>query len=187
MPRTILIGCLAWLMCGCSRSTPSWDASLPKTLRVSSSAFEDGQPIPSKYTEDGENVSPPIAWDNLPSDAKILVLICDDPDAPGREPWVHWILYNISAKHTELPAGLKDAATDDAPFGEEGLNSWTTGVTSGYRGPAPTQGALHHYRFRLYALHGLVNLRSANRQSLFYAMPKSGVIAWGELIGTYQR
>lgn len=187
MIRTTLLACLAWLACGCSRDTTPWEASLPKTIRVSSSAFEDGQPIPSKYTEDGENISPPIAWDNLPADAKILVLICDDPDAPGRKPWVHWILYNISTQHKELPEGLKRAGTDDAPFGDEGFNSWTTGVTRGYRGPAPPPGTLHHYRFRIYALHGLVNLKRADRDSLLYAMPKSGVLAWGELTGTYQR
>jgi Raf kinase inhibitor-like YbhB/YbcL family protein len=197
MTRVAALLCLSWAVCGCRTGTTTpWDEKLPKTIHVTSSAFEDGQPIPSKYTADGKDISPPIAWDNLPEGTQELVLICDDPDAPGHEPWVHWIVYSIPKTVTELAEGMPTPGLLPDPAnpvqeswpGTQGLNSWTSGVKVGYRGPAPPPGSVHHYRFRVYALNASLNLKDeADKQRLLNAMTHCGVLAWGELVGTYQR
>ena len=76
------------------------------TISVTSTAFAAGKPIPKKYTGEGDDLSPPLAWSNLPSGTKEIALICDDPDAPRSEPWVHWVLYKIPAATTSLAEGL---------------------------------------------------------------------------------
>ena len=127
--------------------------SLPKTITVRSTAFDDGQPIPKKFTEDGQDVSPPLAWDGGPEGTKELALICDDPDAPSREPWVHWVIYKIPATVRGLPEGLPtDASLESRSSAMQGKNSWPDGRTIGYRGPAPPPGRVHHYHFKVYAL-----------------------------------
>ena len=75
------------------------------TFQISSSAFEAGQPVPKKHTGDGVDVSPPLTWSSLPEGTAELALICDDPDAPTAEPWVHWVIYKI-------PAGSAGAARE---------------------------------------------------------------------------
>ena len=123
------------------------------TIAVSSSAFAAGQPIPKKYTADGADVSPPLNWSDLPSGTRELALVCDDPDAPRAEPWVHWVIYRIPADQTGLPEHVApDARLESPPGALQGSNSWTAGRTVGYRGPAPPPGKVHHYRFHLYAL-----------------------------------
>ena len=76
------------------------------SIQITSSAFTQGHPIPKKYTGEGADVSPPLAWSGIPEGTKELVLICDDPDAPTDEPWVHWVLYKIPADVTGLPEGV---------------------------------------------------------------------------------
>src|SRR5262245_10597856 len=113
------------------------------TLR--SPAFEPGQPIPKKHTGDGEDVSPPLTWDGVPDGTQEIALLCDEPDAPSREPWVHWVLYKISPDVRELPEGLPPRERLESPAGAlQGRNSWTTGRTTGYRGPNPPSGT-HRY------------------------------------------
>jgi phosphatidylethanolamine-binding protein (PEBP) family uncharacterized protein len=72
-----------------NQTKPGFASEPPKTIKVRSTAFDDGQPIPKKYTGDGQDVSPPLGWDGVPERTKELVLICDDPDAPTAKPWVH--------------------------------------------------------------------------------------------------
>src|SRR3990172_2768434 len=112
-------------------------------ITVISTAFAPGQAIPKKYTGEGENVSPTLAWSGAPAGTKELALICDDPDAPRKEPFVHWVLYNIHAGVSILPEAGNGGAT-------EGKNG--TGK-SGYTGPMPPPGSgVHHYHFKIYAL-----------------------------------
>jgi Raf kinase inhibitor-like YbhB/YbcL family protein len=160
-----------------------------RMITVTSEAFKSGAAIEKKYTEDGSDVSPPISWQNVPEGSKELALICDDPDAPTSEPWVHWVLYKIPADATSLPEGLPADAELKSPAGaRQGKNSWKTGRTVGYRGPAPPKGhGVHHYHFRVYALDASLSLAAkADKKELLAAM-KGHVLAEGELVGTYER
>jgi Raf kinase inhibitor-like YbhB/YbcL family protein len=147
-------------------------------LTVTSLAFEPGKQIPKKFTGEGEDVSPPLAWSGAPEGTKELALICDDPDAPRPEPWVHWVLYGIQADRTSLAEASKGVGVD-------GTNSWSR---PGYGGPMPPPGhGVHHYHFKVYALDAPLDLEpGATKETLLKAMDAQ-IIGQGELIGTYER
>lgn len=155
-------------------------------LTIQSSAFSDGQVIPPQYTGDGEDLSPPLNWSGIPADARELALICDDPDAPRPEPWVHWVLYKLPADIRSLPAGVPGQARLSEPAGAlQGRNSWPT---TGYRGPAPPHGhGVHHYHFKLYALDTPLDLPPELTKDELLRRIEGHVIAAGELVGTYER
>ena len=158
-------------------------------ITVTSEAFKSGAAIPKKYTEDGSDVSPPLKWQDVPNGTKELALICDDPDAPTSEPWVHWLLYKLPADVSELHEGVAADAELKSPAGaRQGKNSWKMGRNVGYRGPAPPKGhGVHHYHFRIYALDAPLSLAAkADKKELLAAM-KGHVLAEGELVGTYER
>jgi Raf kinase inhibitor-like YbhB/YbcL family protein len=152
---------------------------------ITSSAFSQNGEIPAKYTCDGKDVSPPLAWSGLPAGTKSLALIMDDPDAPDpaapKMTWVHWVLYNIPPGATGLPEGVKSG---ELPKGtKEGLNDWRR---PGYGGPCPPIGR-HRYFHKLYALDVVLpELGKATKQDLERAM-KGHVLASAELVGTYKR
>jgi len=154
------------------------------TIQLHSPAFEDGQKIPEKYTADGDNVSPPLEWNGVPDTAKELVLIVDDPDAPAREPFVHWDIYKIPTKAGSLPEGV--------PHQPKLENGEMQGKNSmgkiGYDGPAPPKGhGVHHYHFHMYAVDQPLNLQAGlTKEALMNAM-SGHVVAEGEMVGTYQR
>ncbi|MGA2616609.1 MAG: YbhB/YbcL family Raf kinase inhibitor-like protein [Thermoguttaceae bacterium] len=161
------------------------------TIQVASTAFADGQPIPKKYTGEGQDVSPPLGWSNLPERAKELALICDDPDAPRPEPWVHWVIYKIPVAAAGLPEGIPRQREVKDPAGAvQGQNSWPPGreANIGYRGPMPPPGhGTHHYHFRLYALDSPVAAAAdLDKEALLRAM-RGHVLAEGKLTGTYKR
>jgi hypothetical protein len=159
------------------------------SLKLESSAFQHGQPIPVDYTGDGRDVSPPLSWSGVPEGTAEFALICDDPDAPSAEPWVHWLIYKIPGSARSLPEGIPgQARVQDPRDAMQGRNSWTSGSTMGYRGPAPPEGSgAHHYHFRLYALDAPINLRAGmDKKALLNAM-RGHILAEGELIGTYER
>jgi Raf kinase inhibitor-like YbhB/YbcL family protein len=153
------------------------------TLKLTSTAFSHDGEIPSKYTCEGEDLSPPLAWSGVPANAKSLALIVDDPDAPDpaapRMTWVHWVLYNIPPSAAALAEGAKAL-----PAGTlQGLNDWKR---TGYGGPCPPIGR-HRYFHKLYALDtALPNLGQVPKPKLEAAM-KPHVIAQAELVGTYQK
>jgi Raf kinase inhibitor-like YbhB/YbcL family protein len=154
------------------------------TLR--SDAFAGGEPIPRRYTEDGEDLSPPLSWSGVPDDAREFALLVDDPDAPRAEPWVHWVIYKIPGDVRTLTEGLPKTATPDVPPGaRQGKNSWGT---DGYRGPAPPRGhGTHHYHFRLYALDApLAAAQGLDKAGLLRAT-EGHVLGEAELVGTYER
>jgi len=159
------------------------------SIQVTSTAFEDSQPIPKKYTGEGEDLSPPISWSGLPEGTKELVLICDDPDAPTAEPWVHWVIYKIPASVTGLPEGIGRKPRLDMPNGAlQGKNSWPIGQAIGYRGPMPPPGhGVHHYRFRLYALEARMIVEPGADKKTILDEIRGHVLAEGLLTGTYQR
>jgi len=152
-------------------------------LAITSMAFADGGAIPPRYTCQGEDVSAPLAWKDLPAGTKSLALIMDDPDAPDpaapKRTWVHWVLYNLPA----TAAGLREAV-DSLPEGTlEGTNDWGR---TGYGGPCPPIGR-HRYFHKLYALDVVLpDLGEPTKAELEQAM-EGHVLAKAELVGTYQK
>ncbi len=158
------------------------EGSEAMSLTVTSPAFEPGGTIPVEYTCDGDNVSPPLAWNGVPEHTRSLALIMDDPDAPAGT-WVHWLLYNIPPQVTELAEAQPDARQLPG-IGLQGHNSFKN---SGYGGPCPPRGGPHRYFFRLYALDTVLDLEAgAERRELEQAM-QGHILAQGEIMGTYRR
>ncbi|HKI96584.1 MAG TPA: YbhB/YbcL family Raf kinase inhibitor-like protein [Gemmatimonadales bacterium] len=178
MTRTLAAAALALLAAaGTHLETP-----VPFTL--TSSAFKDGGSIPSVYTCDGRDVSPPLAWAGVPADAKSLAFILDDPDAPDpkapKRTWVHWVLFNIPPTATGLPEAVTAKAL---PAGtREGTNDWKR---TGYGGPCPPIGR-HRYVHKLYALDTTLDLEHPTKARLEAAM-RGHIVGEAQLIGTYQR
>jgi Raf kinase inhibitor-like YbhB/YbcL family protein len=152
-------------------------------LMISSTAFTPNGSIPTKYTCEGADVSPPLAWSGVPANARSLVLIVDDPDAPDpkapKMTWVHWVLYNIPVQAQGL---AEDEARSGVPEGAlPGVNDWKR---TGYGGPCPPIGR-HRYFHKLYALDTvLADLKRPTKARLLAAM-KGHVLAEAQLIGTY--
>jgi len=159
------------------------------TLEITSTAFKQGHPIPKKYTGEGSDVSPPLAWFGLPQGTKELALICDDPDAPTDEPWVHWVIYKIPADVKGLPEGMpRKPRLKDPPDALQGKNSWPAGEAIGYRGPMPPpRHGVHHYYFKLYALEAQVSAEPGLDKKALMEAIRSHILAEGELMGTYER
>ena len=151
------------------------------TITLTSSAFADGATIPRKYTCDAEDISPDLKWSGVPNGTKSLALICDDPDAPVGT-WVHWVLFNIPADATALPAGtpaeavLKNAA-------RHGKNDFRK---LGYGGPCPP-GGTHRYFFKIYALDAVLTLESGSNKAQLLDAMKGHILAEGQLMGKYKR
>jgi len=159
-------------------------------FQLTSDAFDHNAAIPRKYTGEGDDVSPALAWENLPAGTQSFALICDDPDAPTPQPWVHWVMYGIASDVSRLPEGVPAGKAEiDAPIkAKQGKNSWNAGVTVGYRGPMPPPGhGTHHYHFKLYALDTRQNLKAAATKDELLRAMKGDVLAEAELIGTYER
>lgn len=153
-----------------------------QTMKLTSSAFAEGQPIPAQFTGDGADVSPPLRWSDAPPGARAFALICDDPDAPAGT-WVHWVLYGLPATITELAQAVP--ASETLPNGaRQGLNDFRR---VGYGGPSPPPGKPHRYFFRVYALDAEPPLKPrATKAELLKAM-QNHILAEGTLMGTYQR
>jgi Raf kinase inhibitor-like YbhB/YbcL family protein len=153
-------------------------------MTLNSSAFQQNGPIPSKYTCEGEDISPPLAWEGVPNGAKSLVLIIDDPDAPDPKApkmvWVHWVVYNIPPDTKTFP---ENAGKSSLPQGALlGVNDFKK---TGYGGPCPPIGR-HRYFHKLYALDITLDLRGATKSQIERAM-QGHVLANAQLIGTYQK
>lgn len=165
---------------------PAEDRPQVAKIELSSTAFAHGQPIPEKYTADGDDLSPPLSWSGLPEGTQELALICDDPDAP-RGTWVHWVIYKIPADVSGLPEGIAKTQRPGQPAGVlQGKNSWPEGRNIGYGGPDPPSGK-HRYYFKLYALDTALGVEPGlDKASLVGAM-EGHVLGEGQLMGTYQR
>ena len=156
------------------------------SLIVSSTAFASGKPIPRRHSGDGEDLSPPLSWSGVPSSAKELALIVDDPDAPTPEPWVHWVIYKIPVRTEGFAEGVPPVAHPGyPPTALQGKNSWGS---FGYRGPAPPKGhGVHRYFFKLYALDkALDRVEGLDKPGLLNAI-RGHIVAEGELMGTFER
>lgn len=162
----VKISTIAWLTFGVSHAF---------ALTLTSTAFVNQQNIPARYTCQGQNISPPLAWQDVIKGTQGYVLILDDPDAPAGD-WIHWLLYSIPANIQQLPEGIVASKQNF----QEGENSW--GV-DGYRGPCPPAG-MHHYVFTLYALDQIIPLDSGLTYKQLQDLIKAHVIGSAQLIGT---
>jgi len=154
-------------------------------LRITSPAFEHGEPIPRRYTCEGDAISPPLEWSGHPKGTKSFALIVDDPDAPDpaapKRVWVHWVLYDIPPDVTGLLEGI--GGTDLPPGTLAGLNDWKK---VGYGGPCPPIGR-HRYFFKLYALDCMLgDLKHPTKAKLEKAMD-GHVLARAEVVGTFTK
>ena len=158
------------------------DKAQTGNMQLTSTAFAEGQAIPAKYTCDDKNLSPPLKWSGAPPGAKSLVLIADDPDAPGGT-WVHLVLYDLPATWSELSEDLPKG--QHLPTGaKHGLNDFKH---LGYGGPCPPPGKPHRYFFKLYALDAFLDLKpGATKKEVERAM-ENHVLTHGQLMGTYKR
>jgi Raf kinase inhibitor-like YbhB/YbcL family protein len=144
-------------------------------MKITSSAFQEGGNIPSKFTCDGSDTSPPLQITGVPSEAKSLVLIADDPDAPSGL-FTHWLVWNIPPLTNSISEG-------SAPKGVHGTNDFGK---PDYKGPCPPPGT-HRYSFKIYALDRELDLRGGAKRSQLDAAMKGHVIAQGVLVGRYAR
>jgi len=184
---SVCIGVALLCLLGCAE-----EASVAETkqggkamaITVTSTAFAQGKPIPKRHTGEGEDLSPALAWMGVPEGTKEIVLICDDPDAPTAEPWVHWVIYRIPPTATGLPEAVPKQ--EKLPDGsKQGKNSWPR---LGYNGPMPPPGhGTHRYFFKVYALDALTDLEpGATKRDVLKAID-GHIVAEGELMGTYER
>ena len=150
-------------------------------LKVTSTAFTEGQPIPKQYTCDGINISPPLEWSGVPQTAKTIAIICDDPDAPVGT-WVHWVLYNLTSDKIGLIENTP--ATETLPGG--GMQGTNDFKKFGYGGPCPPSGT-HRYFFKLYALDAELSLKSGATKADLEKAIEGHIVSQGQLMGTYRR
>jgi len=150
-------------------------------MKITSPAFAEGEMIPKQYTCDGKNVSPPLAWSDVPADVKSFAMIMDDPDASAGT-WVHWVLFNLPAGQRSLSEGV--LAVKTLPGG--GVQGTSSFRKYGYGGPCPP-GGTHRYFFKLYALDGLLSLsNNATAKDLETAI-RGRIVAETQLMGRYKR
>lgn len=144
-------------------------------LQIESSAFTNKEKIPSKYTCEGEDLSPPLKFSGIPSKTKSLSLIVDDPDAPMGT-FDHWIAWNLSPSTAELEEGASVPNEGTNGFGDDR-----------YRGPCPPRGKPHRYFFKLYALDSTLTLKDGSTKAALLKAMEGHILEQAELVGTYQR
>ncbi|HEX9488440.1 MAG TPA: YbhB/YbcL family Raf kinase inhibitor-like protein [Gemmatimonadales bacterium] len=150
---------------------------------LTSAALKDGATIPGKYTCDGVDVSPPLAWSGAPAGTRSFALIADDPDAPGGT-WVHWVLYNLPAEVSELPENIAKVESLDLGGARQGRNDFRR---PGYGGPCPPPGPAHRYFFKLYALDTRLELKAGAQKKDVEAALEGHALGSAQLMGTYAR
>jgi len=170
MPKAIMGGAFAIALAAIA----SFAAGGAK-MKITSSAFQEGGDIPSKFTCDGADSSPPLQISEVPSGAKSVALIVDDPDAPSGL-FTHWTVWNISPQTSTIAEG-------SAPKGVHGTNDFGK---SGYGGPCPPSGT-HRYYFKMFALDRELDLPSGAKRPQLDAAMKGHVVAQGMLMGRYSR
>src|SRR5437016_12729624 len=150
---------------------------------LASAACREGAAIPAKYTCDGVDVSPALAWSGAPAGTRGFAFIVDDPDAPAGT-WVHWVLYNLPAGVSELPENIAKVESLDLDGARQGRNDFRR---PGYGGPCPPPGPPHRYFFTLYALDAPLKLKAGAQKRDVEAAMEGHVLATAQLMGTYGR
>jgi Raf kinase inhibitor-like YbhB/YbcL family protein len=150
-------------------------------FHLSTTAFPDGGFISKKFTCDGTDISPALAWTEPPAGTKSFSLIVDDPDAPAGT-WVHWVLYDLPGDARKLEEGVaKDLQLPDGA--RQGRNNFGK---IGYDGPCPAKGGPHRYFFKLYALDRKVNLKAGATKAQLERAMKGHILAEAEVVGQFQ-
>jgi len=157
-----------------SKAAPISNGGL-NAMKISSSAFADGQSIPAKFTCDGSDTSPPLAFSDVPKNTKALALVMDDPDAPGGT-FDHWVVWNIPATTTSVAEGR-------SPQGVAGRTGFGKNA---YGGPCPPGGE-HRYYFKLYALDTTLDLKAGSSKADLERATKGHIIAEAKTMGRYKR
>jgi Raf kinase inhibitor-like YbhB/YbcL family protein len=147
------------------------------SFTLSSPAFANGEPVPALYTCSGSSISPPLAWNEPPTETKSFALIADDPDAGG---FIHWVIYNIPAKSRGLPENV----AKDQELGDGMYQGFSGGAVFGYVGLCPPNK--HRYSFRLYALDLILEKKQGVGKKLLEAAMVDHILAQSELTGTFQ-
>ena len=175
-----LVIAVAYVAAGCMAETPGTEEA--GDMHLSSSVFENGERMPVKYTGDGQDVSPPLAWQGAPDGTKAFVLICDDPDAPVGN-WIHWVLYDIPADTRALPENLppREKVLGSARHGRNDFRKL------GYGGPAPPPGKPHRYIFTLYAVDRPTGLPAGAGKGEVLQAVQGHVTAKAQLTAVYSR
>lgn len=166
----------------CATEAPPLPEAGEMTLSVSSPAFGAGGGIPTKYTCDGQNISPPLSWSQGPAGTGSFALIVDDPDAPLGV-FTHWVIFNLPPDTRELPQGV----IAEGELASGALQGRNDVGKIGYFGPCPPPGPAHHYRFTLYALDKPLDLAAGTSKARVLDAMEGHILAQGQLIGTYQR
>jgi Raf kinase inhibitor-like YbhB/YbcL family protein len=174
---------LAIIFSACGAGATQTEAAVTTQITITSDAFTNGQSIPAKYSCNGRNISPALAWDEPPTSTQSFALVMDDPDAPMGT-WVHWVLYNIPADTRSLQEDLLVTGKNVDP------NAIYVGKNSagkiGYDGPCPPSGT-HRYFFKLYALDTTINLLPGATKEQVLKEMNGHILAQGELVGTFSR
>lgn len=160
-------------------------------LILKSNGFKNNQKIPIKYTCEGKNISPQLFWSDVPESTKSFAIICDDPDAPTKDPFVHWIIFNISGEVRDLPENIspkkffKKNKNISLRSAKQGIDSFGK---IGFMGPCPPRGhGEHRYFFRIYALNNVLGLKAGSTKDQLLKAMKGHVLAEGKLIGKFER
>lgn len=170
----IIVVPVAFGLMGYVNSEPAFKNGVPAAvLAVGSPAFEDGEPIPTKYTALGENVNPPLIVTGIPMETESLVVVVRDPIVPGVFSWTHWVVWNLPP--------IEDIA-ENTNVGIQGINGWNR---NGYGGPDPV--GERTYIFTVYALDDTLNLSADSGQGALLKAMDNHVLAKGQLTGTYQK
>ncbi len=156
-------------------------SKVSRTFILLSTAFENEEKIPRKYTCDGEDLSPPLTWSGAPPGTQSYALIVYDPDAP-KGIFYHWLLYNIPPDLTSLPEGVPKGG--ETPYGLQGINDFGA---LGYGGPCPPPGSTHHYVFILLALDTKLGIGAGAAISDLLKALDGHVLAYAKLVGIYSR
>ena len=152
-------------------------------LTLTSTAFENEGTIPEKYTCEGEDISPPLQWSNVPSGVKSFALTVEDPDAPGGT-FVHWVIFDIPGDLNGLPENVPKEEPRPKGFGIQGINDFRL---IGYRGPCPPPGKPHRYVFTLYALDTYLDKPGGTSIRALRKAMDGHILAQGQLVGMYGR
>jgi len=151
-------------------------------MRLVSSAFQAGEAIPTRFTCEGENISPELSWTEAPKETKSFALIVHDPDAPRANGFVHWLLYQIPGNVTHIP----EIVSQQPSIKNLGVQGKNDGGKIGYMGPCPPSGT-HRYFFYLYSLNGELDLQPGASHDEVIAAIRGKIIEQTELVGLYTK
>jgi len=167
--------------CACAAAQAAAQKTPEAKFQLTSSSFAADSAIPAKYTCDGANVSPALAWTEPPTGTQSFALVVDDPDVPNKTA-IHWLIYDVPPTARALPEGVPTKAK--LPDGSrQGKND---PGKIGYGGPCPAPGAAHHYFFKLYALDYQTGLKPKAKGAEVEAAIKGHILAQAELIARFQ-